>query len=164
MDIKEIMNGSISIPGVNQKRISEQSQLDFQKLLEKAKSNINMASPSTAPPSSKGAGQIPSDPAFALQALHFLVEPTEISQIRSQGIMAAESTLNILEKYQKAIGDPQMTLKKVDPLVQSLSQEVNDLNSLSDKLPASDPLKKIMSEISIVSTVEIEKFNRGEYI
>jgi hypothetical protein len=104
------------------------------------------------------------DPAFSVQALNFLPEQEEITQIRSQGIRAAESTLNFLEKYQKAVGDPQITLKKVDPLVRSLSHEVNDLHLLSEKLPPSDPLQKIMREIGIVSTIEIEKFNRGEYI
>lgn len=164
MDIKKIMNGSVSIPGVNQKRISEASRFDFQKLLQEAKSNSNVAVPPTASLVSKEVGEIPPDPTFTLQALNFSVKPAEGSQARFQGIKAAENTLNLLEKYQKAMGDPQMTLRKVDGLVQSLSQEVNDLISLSDKLPASDPLKKIMNEIGIVSTVEIEKFYRGEYI
>ena len=28
----------------------------------------------------------------------------------------------------------------------------------------SDPLQKIVTDLGIVSTVEIEKFNRGEYV
>jgi len=88
----------------------------------------------------------------------------ELPQIRSQGIKVAENTLSLLEKYQKAMADPQMTLKKVDHWVQSLATEVNDLISFSDKLPAADPLREIINEIGIVSKVEIQKFNSGEYI
>jgi hypothetical protein len=164
MDIKKIINGSISIPGTKQKGTSETSQLDFQKLLQEAKSSNQTTSPSTTTPLSKGVGEIPPDPALAVKALNLLGEPVGIPQIRSQGIKAAENTLSLLEKYQKAMADPQMTLKKVDHWVQSLAQEVNELISFSDKLPAADPLKGIISEIGIVSKVEIQKFNRGEYV
>jgi hypothetical protein len=164
MDIKRIIAGSIPIPGTKQQGTSETSQLDFQKLLQKAKINNEVASVPTASPLSKEIGEIPPDPALAVRALNILAEQSEVPQVRSQGIKAAENALSLLERYQEAIADPQMTLRKVDPLVQSLSQNVNELVSLSDKLPASDPLKKIISEIGIVSMVEVQKFNAGEYI
>lgn len=160
MDIKKIINGTSSITELNQKRKSQPSQLDFQRVLKDAKSNINEAGQSSAS-ASRGVEEIPADPAYAIQALS---GPEQINQIRSLGVERAENTLTILEQYQKAMGDPQMTLKNVNRLVQSLSQEVNGLNRLSEKLPNSDPLQKIMKEIGIVSAVEIEKFNRGEYI
>ena len=160
MDIKKIINGTSSITELNQKRKSEPSQLDFQRVLKDAKSNINAAGQSSAS-ASRGVEEIPADPAFALQALS---GPEQIDQIRSLGVERAENTLSILEQYQKAMDDPKLTLKNVDRLVQSLSQEVSGLNRLSEKLPNSDPLQKIMNEIGIVSAVEIEKFNRGEYI
>jgi hypothetical protein len=69
-----------------------------------------------------------------------------------------------LEEYKNAMGDPEMPLKKIDPLIQSLSQGMQDLNTLSAKLSPSDPLQKILTEVGIVSAVEIEKFRRGEYI
>jgi len=161
MDIKKIINdGTSAIPELNQKRKNESSQLDFQKVLNDAKSSLRVAGQS-APSSSKGVEEIRADPAYAIPALS---GPDEINQIRSQGVERSENTLTILEQYQKAMSDPQKTLKNVNGLVQSLSQEVDGLNRLSEKLPSSDPLQKIMNEISIVSAVEIEKFNRGEYI
>jgi hypothetical protein len=164
MDIKKIINGSIPIPGTKQQGTSETSRLAFQEILQKAKLNKNVVSLPTASPLSKEIDEIHPDPALAVRALNILAEQSEVPQARSQGIKAAENALSLLERYQEAIADPQMTLKKVDPLVQSLSQNVNDLISLSDKLPASDPLRKIISEIGIVSMVEVQKFNAGEYI
>jgi len=38
------------------------------------------------------------------------------------------------------------------------------LDRWSDQLPPSDPLRKMMGEIGILSNVEIEKFNRGDYV
>jgi hypothetical protein len=160
MDIKKIMNGTPLIPGLNQGRKSQLSQVDFQKALKNAKSNLTEPDQSSPSPS-RGAEEIPTAPSHFIQALS---GPEQIDPIRVQGVSQVENTLSILEKYQKAVGDPKMTLKKVDRLVQSLSQEVNGLNQLSEKLPTSDPLQKIMNEVSIVSAVEIEKFNRGEYI
>ena len=113
MDIKKIINGSISIPGTKQKGTSETSQLDFQKLLQEAKSSNKTASPPTAPPLSKGVGEIPPDPALAVKALNLLAEPMEFPQIRSQGIKAAENALSLLEKYQKAMADPQILSRKL---------------------------------------------------
>ncbi len=160
MDIKKIINGTSAVTELNQKRKSEPNQLDFQRVLQGAKSDISVAGPSAAS-ASKGVEEIPADPAYAIQVLS---GSEQIHQIRSQSVARAENTLTILEQYQKAVGDPQLTLKNVNHLVQSLSQEVNSLNRLSEKLPSSDPLQKIMNEIGIVSAVEIEKFNRGEYI
>ena len=164
MDIKRVVNESSSMVGTRQQGTSETSQLDFQKLLQEAKKNDEVASLPATSPLSKEVSEIPSDPALAVKALNILAGQSEIPQVRSQGITAAENALSLLEKYQEAIADPQMTLKKVDPLVQSLSQNVNDLSSLSDKLPASDPLRKIIDEIGIVTMVEVQKFNAGEYI
>ena len=164
MQVKKIMEGISAISGVNRGRKNEPSQLDFQKLLNDAESNMKVADQSSSLSPSLGMREAPVDPAFPLQTLNFLPEQEGITRIRSQGIRAAESTLNLLEEYQEAVGDPRVTLKKVDPLVRSLSQEVNNLHMLSEKLPTSDPLQKIMREIGIVSTIEIEKFNRGEYI
>jgi hypothetical protein len=164
MDIKRIISGGIPIPGTKQQGTSETSQLDFQKLLQEAKINNKVENLPAASPLSKEVGEIPSDPALAVRALNILAGQSEVPQVRSQGIKAAENALSLLERYQEAIADPQMTLKKVDPLVQSLSQNVNDLTSLSDQLPASDPLKEIIREIGIVSMVEVQKFNAGEYI
>jgi hypothetical protein len=57
-----------------------------------------------------------------------------------------------------------VSLKEVYSLVQSLRQEVQEMDRWSDQLPPSDPLRKIMGEIGILSNVEIEKFNRGDYV
>ncbi len=84
--------------------------------------------------------------------------------MRCEGIAAAENTLRLLEDYQNAMGNPRVPLRQIDSIVQSLSREVKTLDGLSRKIPSTDPLVKILGDVGIVSTVEIEKFNRGEYV
>ncbi len=124
------------IPPETQKRTNVQ-RFDFQKLLFEASQRISDPKP---------------------------VDHTDPLLIRSQCFQAVEETLNTLEAYQKNLSAPEISLKKVDPIVQTLTEEVKTLQHLSGKLPLRDPLRTLMSEAGILSAVEIEKFRRGDYL
>ena len=72
--------------------------------------------------------------------------------------------LKVLEEYQKALADPEVSLKNLYPMIQSLSSKVEGVGRDAEKLPANDPLQRIFSEMGILAAVEVEKFNRGEYV
>ena len=158
MNIKTVMNVSSSVSPVNKRENEKPAELDFQELLRQANPSPKSIGQTTSSLPSLGEVEPLSNMAFVMSKLE------EINQVRLQGIESAEGALSLLEQYQKAMANPDMSLKKVDPLVQSLSKEVNGLNLLSERLSPSDPLQKILTEVGIVSTVEIEKFRRGEYI
>jgi hypothetical protein len=158
MDIKKIMDVSSSVSSVNRREQEKSVELDFQRLLREAHQGQKSTSETTSSLPSHGQVEALSGPAFVLSTLE------EFNQIRLQGVEATESALSLLEQYQKAIADPEISLKRIDPLVQSLSQEVNSLSILSERLSPSDPLQKILTEVGVVSTVEIEKFRRGDYV
>ncbi len=84
--------------------------------------------------------------------------------LRSQSLKAIEDAIAHLERYHEGLSSIETSLKKIDPIVQRLTMEVDELNSLSQKLPPDDPLRKILDETAILSAVEIEKFRRGDYI
>ncbi len=111
--------------------------LDFQKLLIGASERLNGAKPS---------------------------DLQDQASIRYQGLQAVEETLRVLEKYQEGLSNPKTPLRKIEPFIQRLTNEVEGLNRLSEKLPLADPLRKILNEAGILSAVEIEKFRRGEYL
>lgn len=116
--------------------------LDFKTMLENSDKKISsLAAPLSIPP-------------MGLE---------EIYQIRSLGIKTSEEVLYLLEDYQKVMADPQIPLESIEPLIQSLSKEVNQLQILSERIPASDPLRRIITELGILSTVEVEKYYRGGY-
>jgi len=164
MSIKEIDNGTLSlIPGKKAKR-EEVSGLDFQKLLQEAHSKSNQAgSTGYSSPTVEGS-EIQAHPPFPTGSGSFIPAGGELFSSQSQGARAVENTLNLLEKYQKAIGDHGITLKEIEPLIQSLSREVIKLAQVSGQLSPSDPLQKILTEIQVLSSVEVERFNRGDYI
>ncbi len=164
MDIKEIKNGAISISRLTQEKKKETTQAEFHKALQEAKtgtSSVNQPSP-TSPPSKNE--EIFLDPAFNLKQITLSPPSKEATPIQSQGIQAAESALNLLEEYKQALGSPNQTLKEIDPMVQALMEKVNANQEIAQKLAPSDPLHKILHEIEIISAVESQKFNRGDYV
>jgi hypothetical protein len=164
MKIKEISQQVSGILGSKNTQKQEPTELEFQKLLNDANIKLNGASQRISPSPNDGGVKELSSPALPASSVTYLLKLEEIAQIRSQSIQATENTLKVLEEYENAMIDPEMPLKKIDPLIQSLSQGMQDLNTLSAKLSPSDPLQKILTEVGIVSAVEIEKFRRGEYI
>ncbi len=105
-----------------------------------------------------------SGPAFSIASISAPSNAADVPPTRLEAVNAAENTLGILQQYQKSLSDPHKTLKQLAPLVQSLSQEVNHLNLLANQISPADPLQRIVTELGIVSAVEIEKFGRGDYI
>lgn len=161
MDVKEI-GGEVSPLGFGKKgKRDEPEGTGFQKALEKAHSHLRGSPRPSVSTGGVGGAEglepitiplLPSDFAVGAAPLH------------SQGIQATEKTLDLLEKYQEALSDSRVSLKEVYPLVQALRQEVQGINRRTDQLPPSDPLRKIIEDIEILSSVEIEKFNRGDYV
>ncbi len=161
MDLKEI-SGEMSPLAFGKKGKREKSGgTDFQKALHEAHSHLKESpSPST---STGGAGG-----AEWLEPVTFPLLPSNLAvgapSPQSQGTEGTERTLDLLERYQVGLSESRVSLKEVYSLVQSLRQEVQELDRWSDQLSPSDPLRKIMGEIGMLSNLEIEKFNRGDYI
>ena len=74
------------------------------------------------------------------------------------------SVLNVLEEYRNALADPKVSLKDLYPLIQTLSSGMPGMNEGAENLPTNDPLKKILGEIGVLAAVEVERFNRGDYV
>lgn len=164
MDVKEIKGATLSgMAGIKGKK-EELQGLEFQKLLQEAQSNGKQAEGTTSPEAPVGKPEFFPDPVLSIPSVNLAPQAAEPSALRSQGIGATEKTLELLEQYQRALADPKISLKEVNPLVQSLSREMKDLAGWAEKLSSSDPLQKILTDLGILASVEVEKFNRGDYI
>ena len=75
-----------------------------------------------------------------------------------------EKTLDQLDLYAAALGDPGRTLKELAPLADGLGQEAGRLSRLSQALGENNPLKGLSNEAAVLATVEAMKFRRGDYI
>ena len=79
-------------------------------------------------------------------------------------IEQAERLLDILGEYQRKLADPVITLREISPLIQQLETFNKGLVSELDALADGDNLKDILNQVIIASTVEVARFNRGDYV
>jgi hypothetical protein len=86
------------------------------------------------------------------------------SNSRSQNIEQVEDFLNILDNYQKKLGDPASTLKDIYPLVTAMESETDKIMPFLNSLSDDDGLKDVLNRAVITATVESIKFNRGDYL
>ncbi len=157
MNIKRIEQ-EISAPMTRngETRVSPGDQ-DFKKILQELTANPPK-SPGDVPAGSQTGAPSPVENT----PIPFLNEPALPGQTES--VQATENVLNLLEQYQTSLADPRVSLKEMDGLLQSLSRELKALAQVSERLSPADPLKKITTEVGLISFVEIEKFNQGRYI
>jgi hypothetical protein len=162
MNIKEILRSNVAAAGHTKKTASPTEAGAFGKLLQEA-TRVSEKEKSVLAASSPAVDLLQGGP-VALTSLNLILGAGGPEQVRIQGMKAAEGTLKLLEEYQKTLADPRTSLKKIDSLVQTLSQKAQDLNRISEGLPSSDPLRKIVADVGVLCAVEAERFNRGEYV
>ncbi|OQY14557.1 MAG: hypothetical protein B6I30_00220 [Desulfobacteraceae bacterium 4572_187] len=75
-----------------------------------------------------------------------------------------ENLLNMLDEYQRKLGDQRFSLKEIDPLIKQIEKEKENLAPVLDSLVEDDGLKDILNQALVTSSLETIKFNRGDYI
>ncbi len=123
----------------------------FDEFLEKA---LTPQSGQAAP-----AGALP--PLQSLGNLNFAI-PDGVD--RMQTVNHINEFLNIMESYQGKMADPQASLTDAYPFVQQMERKAAELIPTLESLPAADKLKDILNRALVTSTVEVIKFNRGDYV
>jgi hypothetical protein len=160
MDVKEIQSAALSSAAEKKGKKEELNGLDFQKLLQGAQSNLKEGTGATPGGTAVGPEIMPE----GVLAANWLQGIKDSSPLHLEGARAAERALDLLETYQRAMENPRTTLREIHPLVQSLAEEMKGLEKWIEKISPSDPLRGILREAGILSSIEIEKFNRGDYI
>jgi len=75
-----------------------------------------------------------------------------------------EKLVDTLDAYQRKLGDPQCTLRDISPLIKAMETENKNLESISSSLPDGHGIKDILNQALVTSSMEVIKFNRGDYI
>lgn len=96
------------------------------------------------------------------------LEASGFSELLSQGnsgnIKKVEKFMDLLESYTRALSDPKKNLREIAVLVKSLESEKEKLIALGENLPEGDILKHLVDQTVILSTIEVLRFNRGDYL
>ncbi len=74
-----------------------------------------------------------------------------------------EEFLDLLEQYQSKLMDPQASLRDIHPLIERMEKEKDALAPLMNSFPEGE-LMDVLNNALVTSTVEMIKFNRGDYV
>ena len=77
---------------------------------------------------------------------------------------AVERFLVLLDEYRHKLANPQVTLKEIYLLVNEMDAEKENLIQALNSLHDGDRLKDILNQTLITSSLEIIRFNRGDYL
>jgi hypothetical protein len=83
---------------------------------------------------------------------------------RQATIEHLEHFLDVLDHFRQQLADTRVTLKTIDPIMQAMIREKENLSLVLDSLPADDELKDIVNRTLITASVEMTKFYRGDYL
>ncbi len=72
--------------------------------------------------------------------------------------------LDLIESYARDLGNPDKTLKEIEPKVKALKKGAEELMEKAEKIPHDKVVHKIATESAMAANVEYIKFNRGDYI
>ena len=75
-----------------------------------------------------------------------------------------EKLLDILDEYHQKLGDLKTASKDISPLIVKIESEKENLIPALNFLSDGDKLKGILNQTLVTSSLEILKFNRGDYI
>jgi exonuclease VII small subunit len=75
-----------------------------------------------------------------------------------------EGLLDLLDDYRSKLADSQETLKDIHSLISQIEEEKEQLTPVLDSLTDGDELKNILNQTLVTASLEVIKFNRGDYI
>jgi len=78
-------------------------------------------------------------------------------------IERTEKLLDTLDNYREKLQNPEVSLEDIYPLVSEMEMKKEGLTSALNSLPDGDGLKDILNEAMITSSLEVARFNRGDY-
>jgi hypothetical protein len=82
----------------------------------------------------------------------------------SRSIDRIERFLDVMDDYRCKLGDPQCSLKQIQPLMERVTEEKEKMQLLLEALPDGQPLKDVLNRALVTASTEAWKFNRGDYI
>ena len=75
-----------------------------------------------------------------------------------------DNLLNLLDNYRNQLADPKVTLRSIEPVMKMIDKEKEQLSSVLDSLTEEDGLKDIVNRTLVTASLEVMKYNRGDYI
>lgn len=75
-----------------------------------------------------------------------------------------DSLLSKLESYSQKLGNPDISLKEIEPLISDIKNQADELSKSIAQSGENAGLKKIADETALSANLEYVKFMRGDYV
>ena len=85
------------------------------------------------------------------------------AELRLAGLAVSENTIDLLESFSEALGNLNLSVTDLLPLIEALEGETTTLLDIKEQLPAHDPLAQLIDRVTTVGLIEATKFRRGDY-
>lgn len=108
--------------------------------------------------------QAKTQPPALMQPISAIKFPPLSPENKCITIERLDNILNLLDNYRKQLADPQVSLRQIEPLMNMIEKEKEQLSSVLDSLASEDGLKDIVNRTLITASLEVIKYNRGDYI
>lgn len=141
----------VSVVSVMDNKTTEALGKTFETILEELSGNSN--------PVDEGGKRTPNIANTSAMQLNVFPSDGEIFAVER-----AEKLLDILDEYKQKLANPECALRDIDPLIGKLEACNESLVSSVNSLVKGDELKNILNQVIVTSSVEIMKFNRGDYV
>jgi len=92
----------------------------------------------------------------------FQVSP--VNPVKLSAVSTGEEAIELLDRYSKAVADPNLSLKAISPLVNELEAMKDKVDNAASFIADGDPLKGILNDVSSTLYGEVLHFRRGELI
>ncbi len=109
-------------------------------------------------------GQLqPMESTSSVTATKFPEESTVPSQLRIDGVLISENTIDLLESFENSLGNLDIGKDALTPIIEALEDGTTSLLDIKEQLPEDDPLAQLIDRVATISVIETEKFRRGDY-
>ena len=85
-------------------------------------------------------------------------------EARETTVERLDNLLNLLDQYRGQLADPKVTLRQIEPLLNTIAKEKEQMSAVLNVMPDGDGLKDIVHRTLITTSLELIKYNRGDYI
>lgn len=143
-------------PHVPQQKPVEKSQSDlFKRALDEASQGGKPTETAVAPQATTG----------SLGEIRATAMPQRVESGASDVANRTDKLLNLLDNYSQDLGNPEKSLKEIEPLLTDIRNSAQRLLEDAGSSGQADPkLNRIATETAMFANTEYIKFNRGDYI
>ena len=99
---------------------------------------------------------------FGMQSVRPIVNPDAETVLPM--VDRIDRLVDRLENYRLKLANPQASLKSIQPLLEDMAASSEKLAPKLEHLDEGDPLKDILNRSLVMVSLEITRFNRGDYL